>query len=582
MESRHSDLPVESTPPGNRADLSRDRRTTERRASTRCAPADAVRDLVEQLTDGIVIVGDEGVILFANPAAERLFGRRAAELVGEKFGYPLPADGAAEVEITRSSGATVHSELRLIEMMWEDEAAKLVTLREVPDRGKAREQSRQIEHEKTLRAEAEQANQAKTDFMAVMSHELRTPLNAVIGYAELLDLGLGGALTAEQRQQVGRIVASGRHVLGLVNEILDLAKADAGRLSVDRVPTSVSEVVEAAIVLAQPQADARGLKLVVPDEVPHHVRFIGDRDRVLQILANLLSNAVKFTERGGSVRLDVVREERPPESKYLVAATSWVALRVTDTGIGIPPENLARIFSPFIQGERGHTRRTDGTGLGLTISRQLARIMRGDVVATSVPGEGSAFTLWLPAAEPDGKEADESRGPSHLEAPRTRGLSAAGEALMQEIEQIIDAFVERVRKDPSMPTAPSLKYSQIADHVGAMLADIAAALVTLEDSGGAPTMLLSDAADLQRFIADRHGVQRARLGWTTDALARQHVILREETDSAIRRHLPDPEVPGAVDEALGIVHRYLELAAETSRRGLERELQRAETRRVDE
>ena len=153
---------------------------------------------------------------------------------------------------------------------------------------------------------------------------------------------------------------------------------------------------------------------------------------------------------------------------------------------------------------------------------------------------------------------------------------------MQEIEQIIDAFVERVRKDPSMPTAPSLKYSQIADHVGAMLADIAAALVTLEDSGGAPTMLLSDAADLQRFIADRHGVQRARLGWTTDALARQHVILREETDSAIRRHLPDPEVPGAVDEALGIVHRYLELAAETSRRGLERELQRAETRRVDE
>ena len=153
---------------------------------------------------------------------------------------------------------------------------------------------------------------------------------------------------------------------------------------------------------------------------------------------------------------------------------------------------------------------------------------------------------------------------------------------MQEIEQIIDSFVERVRKDPAMPTAPSLKYSQIADHVGAMLADIAAALVTLEDSGGAPTMLLTDAADLQRFIADRHGVQRARLGWTTDALARQHVILREETDSAIRRHLPDPEVPGAVDEALGIVHRYLELAAETSRRGLERELQRAETRRVDE
>jgi nitrogen-specific signal transduction histidine kinase len=433
-----------------------------------------------------------------------------------------------------------------------------------------------------LRAEAEEANREKTDFMAVMSHELRTPLNAVIGYAELLDLGLGGSLTPEQRQQVGRIVASGRHVLGLVNEILDLAKADAGRLSVDRVPTSVAEVVETAIVLVQPQAEARGLRLIVPQEVPHEIRFIGDRDRVLQILANLLSNAVKFTEAGGTVRLEVVNDEPPPQSRHFVAATSWIALRVTDTGIGIAPEDLDRIFSPFIQGERGHTGRTDGTGLGLTISRQLARAMRGDVVVTSVPGEGSVFTLWLPAAEAEGESADESRGPGHMVASRTRGLAVVGEALMQEIEHIIDSFVERVRNDPAMPTAPSLHYSQIADHVGAMLADIAAALVTLEDSGGAPTMLLTDAADLQRFIADRHGVQRARLGFTTDALARQHAILREETDGAIRRHLPDPDVAGAVEEGLGIVHRYLELAAETSRRGLERELQRAETRRVDE
>ena len=167
-------------------------------------------------------------------------------------------------------------------------------------------------------------------------------------------------------------------------------------------------------------------------------------------------------------------------------------------------------------------------------------------------------------------------------AARTSGLAVVGEALMQEIEHIIDAFVAQVQKDPSIPTAASLKYSQIADHVGAMLADIAAALVTLEDTGGAPTMLLNDAADLQRFIADRHGVQRARLGWTTDALARQHAILRDEADGAIRRHLPDPDAAGAVEEALGIVHRYLELAGETSRRGLERELQRAETRRVDE
>jgi len=560
--------------------LSRDRPSTERRVSANHPTQDALREVVESIADGIVVVSSDGVIRFVNAAGERLFGRPSAELVGQRFEYPLTPQGS-EIEIQHRDGNPIVSELRFVNTTWQDEAARLVILRQVDDRPPTREQSHQIKHEKELRAQAEEANQAKTDFLAIMSHELRTPLNAVIGYAELLDLGLGGTLTPEQRQQVGRIVASGRHVLGLVNEILDLAKADAGRLSVDRVPTSVAEVIDAAVVLAQPQADARGLKLIVPQDLPHELRFTGDRDRVLQILANLLSNAVKFTEPGGTVRLEVVQDEQPPQSKHLVAARSWVGMRVSDTGIGIPAENLGKIFSPFVQGERGHTRRTDGTGLGLTISRQLARVMRGDVVATSVPGEGSAFTLWLPAAEGDG-EAAESRGPDHLVASRTRGLAAVGEALMQEIEHIIDTFVERVRQDPLMPTAPSLKYSQIADHVGAMLADIAAALVTLEDSGGAPTMLLTDAADLQRFIADRHGVQRARLGWTTDALLRQHEILREVTDGAIRKHLPDAEFAAAVEESLGIVHRYLELAAQTSRRALERELARAETRRTDE
>jgi PAS domain S-box-containing protein len=582
MEPRPSDLPVQPALPAPPADLPRDRRAADRRVYARQSPQDVVRQIVDQLADGIVIVSDEGLIRFVNPAAERLLGRSAAELVGQLFGYPLTSANKTEIEIARRGDKPAFSELRVVETTWEDEAARLVSLRDVTDRKQAEETSREVVREKEARTQAEEANQAKSDFLAVMSHELRTPLNAVIGYAELLDLGLGGVLTPEQRQQVGRIVASGRHVLGLVNEILDLAKIDAGRLSVDRVPTGVADVLEAAIVLAQPQADARGLTLVIPDEVPHDLRFLGDRERVLQILANLLSNAVKFTEPGGTIRLDLVTDEEPPQSKHLVTATSWVGLRVSDTGIGISPEHLARIFSPFVQGDRGHTRRTDGTGLGLTISRQLARRMRGDVVVTSVTGKGSAFTLWLPAAEPDGDAGDESTGPELMVASRTRGLALVGEALMQEIERIIDSFVERVRQDPTMPTAPSLKYSQVADHVGAMLADIAAALVTLEDSGGAPTMLLADAADLQRFIADRHGVQRARLSWTMEALARQHVILREETDRAIRRHLPDPDVAGPVDEALGIVHRYLEMAAETSRRGLQRELQRAETRRADE
>jgi len=578
MEPRNSDVPVGRAVS---ADLTA-RGPVERRAPRR-SPEDTVRQIVECLADGVVIVSEEGEIRFANPAAERLFGRTTTELIGEAFGFPLTSDDPAEIEIVRRGDGPVVCELRSVATTWEETPARLVSLRDITDRKESERKSRQLEHEKAARLHAEEANTAKSDFLAVMSHELRTPLNAVIGYAELLDLGVAGTLSPEQRQQVGRIVASSRHLLGLVSEILDLAKVDAGRLSVERVPTSVAEIVDAAIVLAQPQAEARGLTLVVPSHLPRDVQFTGDRERTLQILVNLLSNAVKFTEPGGTVRLDVVQGEQPPDSKHLIAAPHWMALRVTDTGIGIHPDNIERIFSPFVQGDRGHTRRTDGTGLGLTISRRLARLMHGDVVVESVLGNGSTFTLWLPAADEqrvEGAQADAE--PTSALSARTHGLRAVGDALMHEIEHIIDAFVARVRREPSMPAASKLKYSQLADHVGAMLADIASALVTLEDSDGAPTMLLSDAADLQRFIADRHGVQRARLGWTPEALARQHVVLKEETERAIRRRFTDAAFSAQVDEAVRVVDRYLEQGAETSRRALEREQQRATTRRAEE
>jgi hypothetical protein len=153
---------------------------------------------------------------------------------------------------------------------------------------------------------------------------------------------------------------------------------------------------------------------------------------------------------------------------------------------------------------------------------------------------------------------------------------------MQEIEHILDAFVARLRTEASMAPAPTLKYSQLADHVGAMLADIASALVTLEDSGGAPTMLLADTADLQRFIADRHGTQRARLGWTAEALARESTILQEEVERAIRRCFNDPNCAPQVDESLGVTRRYLEQGAETARRALERAMQRGVPQRRDD
>ena len=548
-----------------------ERRAGERRAARRSQQA-VLRQIVERLADGIVVVSADGRIRFANPAAERLFGRPASELVDQEFGFPLSSAEATEIEIVRRGDGVVVAELRLVDAAWEDEPAILVSLRDVTDRKQAEDRERLLEAERHARAQAEAANQAKSEFLAVMSHELRTPLNAVLGYAELLDLGVVGSLTTEQRQQVGRITASGRHLLGLVNEILDLAKVEAGRMSVQRMPTSVAEVVEAAIVLSQPQAEARGLTLGTPAEVPRTLQFIGDHDRVLQILANLLSNAVKFTEPGGEISIEVGEEATGPANGHLHGEGPWTVIRVRDTGIGIAPDQLEAIFSPFVQAEAGHTRRSDGTGLGLTISRRLARLMRGEVTAESTAGKGSMFTLWLPAAAPGASAEELFEGPiaPGPVALRTRGLAEIGDSLMHEMEAILDAFVAQLRREPLMPAAPTLRYSQLVDHIGAMLSDIAAALVTLDESHGAPSALLLDSADIQRFIADRHGLQRARLGWTPAALAREVEALRAEIERAVRRCFPDPKCATQVDEALGVIRRYLEQAGETSRRALER------------
>jgi hypothetical protein len=301
--------------------------------------------------------------------------------------------------------------------------------------------------------------------------------------------------------------------------------------------------------------------------------LLGDRDRVLQVLANLLSNAVKFTEPGGHIRIEVAEVTSARESHHLHGDGPWTVIRVHDTGIGIPPEQLESIFSPFVQGEAGRTRQRDGTGLGLTISRRLARLMRGDVTVDSMPGEGSVFSLWLPAAalstQSDTLSADASRAIQPA-APRTRGLAEVGDMIMREMESILDAFVLQLRREPLMPAAATLRYSQLVDHIGCMLADVAAALVTLDESGGAPSTLLVDASDIQRFVADRHGLQRARLGWSGEALARESAILFDEVERAVRRCFSESKYAMRRDEALGVIRRFLEQAAESSRRALER------------
>jgi signal transduction histidine kinase len=527
-----------------------------------------LRSIIEQLADGIVIVSSDGVIRFANPAAEQLFARSAQHLVGTEFGFPIAGKAPSEIDVLRPAGETVTAELRVVPIAWEGESARLVSIRDVTDRRRAEEQSRQVERERTARAEAEAANQAKSNFLATMSHELRTPLNAVIGYAHLLDLGIGGALSSEQQHHVQRILASGRHLLGLVNEVLDLSRVDAGRLALQTAPTPAADAVDAAMMLIQPLAEARGITLVSRCHDDPSVHYEGDEDRVRQILVNLLTNAVKFTDAGGTVSLEYGETRRPDSAARVRPGGSWSYFRVSDTGIGIAADHLSRIFEPFVQVESGHTRSNEGSGLGLAISRRLARLMYGDITVRSRVGDGSTFTLWLPAAT-IGERAPASTGAGREAPPHPHGLSDVGEILMRELKPLLEIFVARLRAECPAPGVSGLRFSQLADHVASYLADLAGILIALEEADGRPSSVLADATDIHRLVASRHGMQRARLGWTEEAIRCEYHILGSEIERVIRRR-GDAIGSQMLEEALTIMARFLEQAEEMSIRAFAR------------
>jgi PAS domain S-box-containing protein len=239
-----------------------------------------------------------------------------------------------------------------------------------------------VESERAARRQAEEANSAKSQFLATMSHELRTPLNAIAGYTQLLALGVRGAVTPEQREDLDRIDRSQRHLLSLINDILNFAKIEAGHIAIENAPIDLARVLRNLKEFVEPQLREKNLNFTVRNDCEGAVAR-GDEDKVRQILINLLSNSIKFTARDGNI------------SVVCMSRDGTLCVEVMDDGSGIPKDKLEAIFEPFVQVGRDFSSPQGGTGLGLAISRDLARRMGGDLMVSSRLGKGSTFTLVL-------------------------------------------------------------------------------------------------------------------------------------------------------------------------------------------
>jgi PAS domain S-box-containing protein len=363
------------------------------------------RLLVESVRDYAIFALDaEGYVATWNPGAQRFKGYTRDEIVGRHFSTFYPAHEREarkpewELEVAAREGKYEEEGWRVRKDGSRFWAGVLITAlygpagevvgyakvtRDLTERREA--QMRAMEDARRVAA-AEAASRARFEFLTSMSHELRTPLNAIGGYAELLALGVHGPVTPEQARDLDRIAASQRHLLSIINDILNYSRIEAGQLAYEIGPVPLESTMESVADMVQPQAMRRGVDL-------GHVVSAGpvvaraDRTRVEQILLNLLSNAVKFTPEGGRI----MAECRVQDGRALAI--------VRDTGTGIPAEQQEAIFEPFVQLGRSLSSGHEGTGLGLAISRDLARGMGGDLSVESTVGEGSTFTLSLPVHE---------------------------------------------------------------------------------------------------------------------------------------------------------------------------------------
>ncbi len=357
--------------------------------------------IVDSAEDAIFSTDLAGVITSWNRGAEHLYGYPAEETVGRVMTVLLPDEEAEALLAGRIAALLAGDPLQSYTTVRRRRDGSLVdvTVSISPIRDSAgnvmgvssitRDITAWIRAEEQLQTAleaAQTANATKSQFLAMMSHELRTPLQAVLGYTELLLANSASKLTTEERQDLGYIQQGGQRMLGLINQLLDLSRIEAGRLEIEHKPVDLADILEQVRQDVAPLASQKGLavRINLPASLPP---VVGDAERLRQILLNLVGNAVKFTDTGS---VDI----RAAEQHDLVA------ISVSDTGIGIPPADLPQIFEAFRQADNNLARRHGGAGLGLAISQRLAGLMDGQITVESAEGKGSVFTLTMPAFTP--------------------------------------------------------------------------------------------------------------------------------------------------------------------------------------